>query len=398
MNTLAEHPTPEQLSQHEQLWQYVNQYGNLSALQERNRIARDIHDSLGQALTALNIQLQTAVKLWQIDPVKAQQFLAEAQRLGSSAIQEVRQTVSTLRTDASEVQSLDALIASLVKDFQATTGTLPSCSINLAISLPQEVIIPLYRIVQEALNNICKYADATEVQICVNSTPTAIYLKVDDNGNGFKLEHASTGFGLQGMRERVAMLNGTIDLKTAPGCGCQIVVEIPLPLRIELPANFVLPAEVKVTRPQIISSAQCEYLEHILIDFIGPIAPSLLQQVLQQVDNCAQLVENLRLRIHVDQQVKFDQKVKFLFDNSPVVIEWEQLSGAENQTLDDNFIQECERELTNVIGPIASFLMQQVLKSSPQISPEDLVETLAAKIPVAKALEFRQQFFERSDN
>ncbi|MGQ9873575.1 sensor histidine kinase [Leptodesmis sp.] len=107
---------PEELARiHEQLWQTVLQFGNFSASQERNRIARDLHDSLGQTLTALNIQLQTAVKLWQLDPNRAEQFLEEAQRLGSTAVQEVRQTVRTLRTDSPDDQSIETLITALVE-------------------------------------------------------------------------------------------------------------------------------------------------------------------------------------------------------------------------------------------------------------------------------------------
>jgi signal transduction histidine kinase len=100
--------TSDQLSQiYDQLWQCVLKFGDFSALQERNRIARDLHDSLGHSLTALNIQLQAAKRHWDHDPEKAQQFLAEAHRLGAIAIQETRQTVSSLRAEMAEVESLE---------------------------------------------------------------------------------------------------------------------------------------------------------------------------------------------------------------------------------------------------------------------------------------------------
>ncbi len=221
--------TPEELARiHEQLWQTVLQFGNFSASQERNRIARDLHDSLGQALTALNIQLQTAVKLWQLDPGRAEQFLAEAQRLGSTAVQEVRQTVRTLRLDCPDDQSIDTLITSLVESFHRSTGVLPTVKLNLAAPMPPEVVTPVYRIIQEGLNNICKYAQATEVNVQLSTTPTSLGLIIEDNGRGFDLEQAVTGFGLRGMQERVSLLRGRFQVETQPGAGCRIRVVMPL--------------------------------------------------------------------------------------------------------------------------------------------------------------------------
>ena len=174
--------TPEQLAQmHDSLWQCVLQFANLSAAQERNRIARDLHDSLGSALTALNFQLQTAIKLCQPDPTQAQEFLSEAHRLVAIATQEVRQSVKALRSDALETQSLETLIESLVNDFYQTTGILPQLEINLPISLSPHFVTPIYRIIQEALNNTRKYAKATQVQIHICTTSVHLHDLGDTN-------------------------------------------------------------------------------------------------------------------------------------------------------------------------------------------------------------------------
>lgn len=110
---LSERQTQKRLSvAHKQLQMYAFQVKDLAAVQERNRIARNTHDSLGHTLTALSVQLQTAVKLWQRDPAKAESFLAQAQRLGTTAMKEVRQSVSALRADAREDQPLEEAIAS----------------------------------------------------------------------------------------------------------------------------------------------------------------------------------------------------------------------------------------------------------------------------------------------
>lgn len=221
--------TPEQLDQmHQQLWQCVLQFANFSATQERNRIARDLHDSLGHALTAVNLQLQTAMKLCKPDPNQAQEFLTEAHRLVAIATQEVRQSVKSLRSDAIETQSIETLIELLVHNFQQTTGIVPTVEISLPIALSPQLVTPIYRIIQEALNNICKYAQATAVEIYIRTDAKEVYFLIQDNGRGFNPENVSGGYGLQGMRERVAVLQGDIHLAAQPGHGCCITVRIPM--------------------------------------------------------------------------------------------------------------------------------------------------------------------------
>jgi signal transduction histidine kinase len=226
---LTEQKMRQQLTlAHEQLREYALRIEDLAAVQERNRIARDIHDSLGHALTALNVQLQTAAKLWQIDPTQAQSFLTQAQRLGTTAMKEVRKSVAALRADAQEQEPLETVIYSLVEDFCQGTGISVCTNINVDIYLSSQVVKTLYRIAQEALTNICKYAYATKVQIKLYTSPEKVYLTVEDNGRGFCLDSQKTGFGLQGMRERVAALKGDFQIQTAPKTGCRISVELPV--------------------------------------------------------------------------------------------------------------------------------------------------------------------------
>ncbi|MCU0536975.1 MAG: sensor histidine kinase [Hydrococcus sp. Prado102] len=230
VNTLiAERQTRQQLaSAHEQLQEYAFQVEELAAVQERNRIAREIHDSLGHALTALNIQLQTAGKLWQVDLTKARSFLTQAQRLGEIAIKEVRQSVNALRADSTPDEPLEMAIASLVEDFRQATGVSVQTEIYLNAILPSQIVKTIYRIVQEALTNICKYADATEVQIQLQTSAQKVFLLIEDNGNGFEVSSPRKGFGLQGMQERVAALQGSFYLESESEEGCRIIVYIPL--------------------------------------------------------------------------------------------------------------------------------------------------------------------------
>lgn len=224
---LNERQMRQQLAQaNQQLQRYSQKIEELATVQERNRIARDIHDSLGHALTSLNIQMQTAVKLWDREPAQARSFLAQAQQLGKTAMQEVRKSIGTLREDAADEQPLEAKLEALVKDFRKGTGLAVCTNINSCSSVSQPIAKTMYRIVQEALTNIFKYAQATEVNIHLKTTPSWIYLTIEDNGKGFDPQQQSSGFGLQGMQERVAAVNGQFRLKTSPGKGCRIEVQI----------------------------------------------------------------------------------------------------------------------------------------------------------------------------
>lgn len=226
---LIERKTQEQLAlTHQQLQQYALQIEDLAAVQERNRIAREIHDSLGHALTTMNVQLQTAIKLWNHDPTQAKPFLEQAQRLGTVAMKEVRQSVHALRADAQTEEPLELVLAALVQDFCQGTGVAVSTQIELKTVLPPKLSKAIYRVVQEALTNICKHADANSVQLHLHQTTDQICLTIADNGRGFYLQSHSIGFGLHSMRERIVALDGTFQIETKPGSGCRILVELPL--------------------------------------------------------------------------------------------------------------------------------------------------------------------------
>jgi signal transduction histidine kinase len=210
------------------LQEYADKIEELVAVQERNRIARDIHDSLGHALTSLNIQLQTALKLWQKNPTKAQPFLLQAQQLGAIAIKEVRQSVSTLRADAEDAQNLETRLEFLIRDFRQNSNLSVSSYICPCNFLSPSIATTLYRLIQEALTNISKHAQATEVKIQIIIIADLLLLTIADNGKGFNINTVISGFGLQGMKERLASIDGYFEVKTKPGQGCQIVARIPI--------------------------------------------------------------------------------------------------------------------------------------------------------------------------
>ena len=226
---LIERKTQEDLAlAHEQLQQYSLKIEDMAAIQERNRIAREIHDSLGHALTTLNVQLQTAVKLWSHSPTEAKPFLEQAHRLGTVAMQEVRQSVHALRADAETEVPLEQAIAQLVQDFRQGTGIRVESEIQLPSLLPPQISKTLYRVIQEALTNICKHAHASSVDLYLRQMPDCVWLTVTDNGRGFRPSRTQSGFGLQSMQERVTAVNGTFHIEAKPGAGCEINVELPL--------------------------------------------------------------------------------------------------------------------------------------------------------------------------
>lgn len=215
-----------------QLRQYALRIEDLATVQERNRIAREIHDALGHSLTVFNLHLEAALRLLDTDLPEAKELLLEAKQLGKTALNEVRQSVSALRSDPLQAQPLATAIAALVSDFQRSTGITPTCKVELDESIASEVKTTVYRIVQEALTNIYKYAEATAVRIEVTTevttTQTILQAVIEDNGKGFNLGQNTTGFGLQGMRERSLALGGTLEILSYPESGCKVLFRCPL--------------------------------------------------------------------------------------------------------------------------------------------------------------------------
>jgi signal transduction histidine kinase len=218
----------------DQLRQYSLRIEDQSALQERNRIAREIHDSLGHTLTAQSIQLDSALLLQYSNSKEASVFLQEAKQLCKQALQEVRQSVATLRTDPLQGKSLEHLVEPLIQEFRATTAIEPSFILSLARPLPREVISAFYRVLQEALTNIIRHSTASEVTLRLVTRDRLLHLQIQDNGKGFNPDQNSTGFGIQGMKERIAALGGQFNLSSSPGEGCLIDVKILLATDVRL--------------------------------------------------------------------------------------------------------------------------------------------------------------------
>jgi signal transduction histidine kinase len=203
------------------------QIEQMATLDERHRIAREVHDSLGHLLVALNIQLESVQTLWQNNPDEAHKLLLEAKQLGADSLKAVRQSVSDMRMDPLQGKLLEDAIAQLVEEFSHVTGIHANCEIHLSHPLSQSVSATLYRVLQEGLTNICKHAHATAVNIQLHTQPDRIFLTLKDNGDGFQVTEDKDGFGLQGMKERLEKSGGSLTVESQPGMGCQLTAVCP---------------------------------------------------------------------------------------------------------------------------------------------------------------------------
>ncbi len=204
------------------------QSSQLGAVQERNRLAREIHDTLAQGLTAVTLQLESADALLEAgaNGQKVRHTVQHALTLTRQNLEEARRSVMDLRATPLEGCTLRHALAELVQkcsvptDFEVSGGNHP---------LPPRVELGIYRIAQEALHNVERHAQATLVQIILNIFPELVELIIEDNGRGFDLEKIPADrFGLVGMNERVKLLNGRLHIHTTPSGGTKIETVIPL--------------------------------------------------------------------------------------------------------------------------------------------------------------------------
>ncbi|MEO1068989.1 MAG: sensor histidine kinase [Cyanobacteria bacterium J06638_6] len=221
---------------HEQLRAYAAKVENQATLQERNRIAREIHDSLGHSLTAQTILLENALLFLPPEAARAKDYLITATESAYQALRDVSKSVSTLRTNSLQDAPLNQTIPTLVKDICQPAHIVPDYRIDLPDSLPEDISLALFRIVQEALTNTVKHSQARLVQVRLLAKSSRLHLQVLDNGKGFDPSKNTSGFGLRGMHERATNLGGSCQVWSAPGAGCRISVMLPLPQSLVYPA------------------------------------------------------------------------------------------------------------------------------------------------------------------
>jgi signal transduction histidine kinase len=201
----------------------------LAVMKERNRLARDLHDSVTQALFGITLYSEAASRQLlsgQID--LAAGHLCEIQETAQESLQEMRLLIFELRLPVIRNEGLAAALQARLEAVEARVGLQVSFESQLRSELSPEVEEGLYRIAQEALNNTLRHAHAQNVIVRLNQNGRSIDLEVSDDGVGFDLTQArnSGGFGLRGMEERAARLGGALTVESKPDQGTRIVVEV----------------------------------------------------------------------------------------------------------------------------------------------------------------------------
>lgn len=212
----------------DKLREYAVQVEELATAKERNRLAREIHDSLGHYLTVINVQIEAARAVLGSEPPRALDALRKAQSLAQEGLADVRRSVATLRASPTENRPLPEALAALAAENRAS-GLLTELAVTgVPRPLPPQTELTLYRAVQEGLTNVRKHARASRVDITLDyGDNERVCLRVRDNGVGGSPEDRSGGYGLLGVRERTHLLGGEVRIHSAAGQGFTLEVELP---------------------------------------------------------------------------------------------------------------------------------------------------------------------------
>lgn len=201
-------------------------------LEERQRLAREIHDTLAQGFTSIVMHLEAAEQAMPDQPETVQKHLDQARKTARLSLDQARRVVQDLRPDLLDQQSLPVAIERTAVRWQEETSISATTTITGSPHpLHPDVEVTLLRAAQESLNNIRKHAQATAVQITLSYMADMVILDVQDNGvglNGAAPSSLGGGYGLQAMRERAAQLGGAVEIESEPGEGTTVVVSIPV--------------------------------------------------------------------------------------------------------------------------------------------------------------------------
>ena len=206
------------------LTQYTHVLEDLTVSRERNRMARELHDTLAHSLTALSVQLETVKAYWTIDPEKAQQLLDRSLEITREGTEETRRALKSLRASPLEDLGFGLAVKQLVFSAADRTGLktvvrIPD-EVNLLSKEEQQVV---YRIAQEAIENVIKHANASQIEISMDEDENIFKLSIRDDGIGCEEEKKADGFGILGMRERANLIGGELEIQSPKGEGCTVV-------------------------------------------------------------------------------------------------------------------------------------------------------------------------------
>jgi signal transduction histidine kinase len=209
----------------EELRATQRQLQNLAVAEERNRLARDLHDSVKQQAFALSAQLDAVHSLIGRDPPAAERHLCEAEQLADSLRHELAGMILELRPPALGHQGLPAALRQYAAEWARQSAIEATVDVQGERALPSEVENTLFRIVQEALSNVARHSQARTAGVRLEYAPGCVTLMIQDDGQGFDPQQINAGVGAYSMRERAALLpNGVLSLESMLGQGTRVIV------------------------------------------------------------------------------------------------------------------------------------------------------------------------------
>jgi len=191
--------------------------------EERARIARDLHDGVGQAITGLQMELELA----RSKPDESQKYLARSVETCTETLGELRRVVQEIRPPELDADDVTQALRAYAELFERRTGLPTYFHADSAQECSQDVALCLLRVLQEALTNVKRHAEANEVGIKLAFAPDEVMMEVGDDGVGFTPGAVTGGSGLRGMQERCEFLGGALTVETAPSSGTRLVARLP---------------------------------------------------------------------------------------------------------------------------------------------------------------------------
>ena len=208
--------------------QLFEQTKDLAVMEERNRLARDLHDSAKQKAFAALAQLGTANGILKTKPNDVKVHLTEAETLVFEVIQELTFLIQEIYPIALQEKGLPTTLREYIFEWENRNDTEVKLTIRNERPLPLEIEQAVYRIIQEALANVARHSKAKRADVSLVYNSDSLQIMVADDGHGFDMNQRAKGMGFRSMRERISSVRGTIQIQSAPGQGTRLIAQLPI--------------------------------------------------------------------------------------------------------------------------------------------------------------------------
>lgn len=215
---------------YQKLQTYADRVEELATVEERNRLARDLHDSVTQKIFSLTLTAETALMLLEKEPDRAANMLGRVQTLAQDALSDMRSLIEDLRPRTAAENGLLPALEKHIAQRKDRDGLHVQLSLEGEATMPGSTEEALFGIVQEALNNVVKHSGVDSAEVSLRMTDSSVRLSIRDDGCGFNLREVEKDpqrLGLVGMKDRAELVGGSLSIESAPGAGTCLTIEIP---------------------------------------------------------------------------------------------------------------------------------------------------------------------------